>query len=176
MDITRWSTLKSDWLYALQPKKEKLYSLSKMRLGADCGSDHELFIAKFRLKLLKVASGNSTDILYFYWQQTYKDWHTLTQVQTYTEPYFQYTRGCLHSQMSVHADIAHPHGYTHGATHRDTHTSSHSCRCKHKYSLRHNTHTRTHIDRHQPGKETQPRLLQCYTCLGLENELLRSGA
>ena len=25
-----------------------------MRLGADCGSDHELFIAKFRLKLKKV--------------------------------------------------------------------------------------------------------------------------
>ena len=26
-----------------------------MRLGADCGSDHELLIAKFRLKLKKVA-------------------------------------------------------------------------------------------------------------------------
>ena len=25
-----------------------------MRLGADCGSDHELLIAKFRLKLKKV--------------------------------------------------------------------------------------------------------------------------
>ena len=29
---------------------EVLYS-HKTRLGADCGSDHELFIAKFRLKL-----------------------------------------------------------------------------------------------------------------------------
>ena len=29
MDITRWSTLKSDWLYSLQPKMEKLYSVSK---------------------------------------------------------------------------------------------------------------------------------------------------
>ena len=28
--------------------------LAKTRLGADCGSDHELFIAKFRLKLKKV--------------------------------------------------------------------------------------------------------------------------
>ena len=28
-DITRWSTLKSDWLYSLQPKKEKLYTVSK---------------------------------------------------------------------------------------------------------------------------------------------------
>ena len=30
---------------------EKLYTVSKNRLGADCGSDHELLIAKFRLKL-----------------------------------------------------------------------------------------------------------------------------
>ena len=26
----------------------------KTRLGADCGSDHELLIAKFRLKLMKI--------------------------------------------------------------------------------------------------------------------------
>ena len=30
------------------------YSQQKIRLGADCGSDHELLIAKFRLKLKKV--------------------------------------------------------------------------------------------------------------------------
>ena len=55
MDITRWSTPKSEWLYSLQPKMEKLYTVSKKkRLGADCGSDHELLIAKFRLKLKKV--------------------------------------------------------------------------------------------------------------------------
>ena len=29
MDVTRWSTLKSDWLYSLQPKMEKLYTVSK---------------------------------------------------------------------------------------------------------------------------------------------------
>ena len=29
MDITRCSTLKSDWLYSLQPKMEKLYTVSK---------------------------------------------------------------------------------------------------------------------------------------------------
>ena len=29
MDITRWSTPKSDWLYFLQPKMEKLYTVSK---------------------------------------------------------------------------------------------------------------------------------------------------
>ena len=33
---------------------EKLYTVSKTRLGADCGSDHELLIGKFRLKLKKV--------------------------------------------------------------------------------------------------------------------------
>ena len=32
---------------------EKLYT-AKTRLGADCGSDHDLLIAKFRLKLKKV--------------------------------------------------------------------------------------------------------------------------
>ena len=29
MNITRWSTPKSDWLYSLQPKIEKLYTVSK---------------------------------------------------------------------------------------------------------------------------------------------------
>ena len=33
---------------------EKLYRVSKTRPGADCGSDHEILMAKFRLKLKKV--------------------------------------------------------------------------------------------------------------------------
>ena len=33
---------------------EKLYTVSKTRPGADCGSDHEFLIAKLRLKLKKV--------------------------------------------------------------------------------------------------------------------------
>ena len=33
---------------------EALYSQAKIRSGADCGSDHEILIAKFRLKLKKV--------------------------------------------------------------------------------------------------------------------------
>ena len=33
---------------------EKLYTVNKNKTGADCGSDHELLIAKFRLKLKKV--------------------------------------------------------------------------------------------------------------------------
>ena len=48
MDITRWSTSKSDWLYSLQPKKEKLYIVSKNKTRS------WLWPAKFRLKLKKV--------------------------------------------------------------------------------------------------------------------------
>ena len=33
---------------------EALYNHKKTRLGAHCGSDHELLIAKFKLKLKKV--------------------------------------------------------------------------------------------------------------------------
>ena len=33
---------------------EKLYTANKNRPGTDCGSDHELLITKFRLKLKKV--------------------------------------------------------------------------------------------------------------------------
>ena len=33
---------------------EKLYTVSKNKTRADCDSDHELFTAKFRLKLKKV--------------------------------------------------------------------------------------------------------------------------
>ena len=34
MDITRWPTLKGDWLYSLQPKIEKLYRISKNKTGS----------------------------------------------------------------------------------------------------------------------------------------------
>ena len=33
---------------------EKLYRVNKTRPGSDCGSDHDLLITKFRLKLKKV--------------------------------------------------------------------------------------------------------------------------
>ena len=33
---------------------EKLYTVNKIRPGADCGSDHELLNTKFRVKLKKV--------------------------------------------------------------------------------------------------------------------------
>ena len=34
MDITRWPTPKSDWLYSLQPKMKKLYTVSKNKTGS----------------------------------------------------------------------------------------------------------------------------------------------
>ena len=42
------------WLYSLQLKMEKLYTVNKNKTGAFCGSDYELFIAKFRLNFNKV--------------------------------------------------------------------------------------------------------------------------
>ena len=55
VDITRWSTPKSliDYILCSQRWRSSIQS-AKIRLGADCGSDHELLIAKFRLKLKKV--------------------------------------------------------------------------------------------------------------------------
>ena len=43
----------SDYILCSQRWRSSIQS-TKTRLGADCGSDHELLIAKFRLKLKKV--------------------------------------------------------------------------------------------------------------------------
>ena len=53
MDITRWSTPESDCILCSQRWRSSTQS-KKTRPGADCGSDHELLITKFRLKLKKV--------------------------------------------------------------------------------------------------------------------------
>ena len=50
MGITRWSIPKVDGLYALLQRWRSSIYQQKTRLGADCGSDHELLIVKFRLK------------------------------------------------------------------------------------------------------------------------------
>ena len=43
-----------DYIFCSQRWRSSIQS-TKTRPGADCGSDHELLIAKFRLKLKKVA-------------------------------------------------------------------------------------------------------------------------
>ena len=45
-------------LISLQLKWISSLQSAKARLGADCGSDHELLIAKFRFKLKKVGKTN----------------------------------------------------------------------------------------------------------------------
>ena len=54
MGITRRSIAESDWLYPCSQRWRISIQSSKTRPGADCGSDHELLLAKFRLKLKKV--------------------------------------------------------------------------------------------------------------------------
>ena len=53
MDITRWSILKSDYILYSRRCRSSIQS-AKTRPGADCSSDHELLIAKLRLKLKRV--------------------------------------------------------------------------------------------------------------------------
>ena len=54
MDITRWSIPKQiDYILQSQRWKSSIQS-AKTRLDADCGPDHGLLNAKFRLKLKKV--------------------------------------------------------------------------------------------------------------------------
>ena len=54
MNITGWSILNQiDYILCSQRWRSSIQS-AKTRLGADCGWDNELFIAKFRLKLKKV--------------------------------------------------------------------------------------------------------------------------
>ena len=53
-EITRWSTPKSvDYILCSQRWRSSIQS-AKTRPGDDCGSEHELLIAKFRVKLKKV--------------------------------------------------------------------------------------------------------------------------
>ena len=54
MDITRWSTQnQTDSILCSQRWRTSIQS-AKTRPGTDCGSDHELLIAKFRSKLKNV--------------------------------------------------------------------------------------------------------------------------
>ena len=54
------------------PRWRSSIESTKTRPGADCGSDHELFIAKFRLKLKKLG-GNTRPFTYDLNQTTYNN-------------------------------------------------------------------------------------------------------
>ena len=54
MDITRWSISKSDDYILCSQRWRSSIQSAKIRLGADCGSNYELLIAKFRQKLKTV--------------------------------------------------------------------------------------------------------------------------
>ena len=54
MDITRWSNQNQTHYILCSQRRRSSIQSAKTGPGADCGSDHELLIAKFRLKLKKV--------------------------------------------------------------------------------------------------------------------------
>ena len=54
MDITRWSILKSDWLFSLQSKMKKLYTVGQNKTWNLLWLRASAPIAKFRLKLKKI--------------------------------------------------------------------------------------------------------------------------
>ena len=78
MDNARWSILKSDYIHCSQRWRSSIQS-AKTRAGADCGSDHELLIAKFRLKLKKV--GKTTRPFRYDLNQITYDWDFDIQVE-----------------------------------------------------------------------------------------------
>ena len=53
--LTKWSISKSDYVLCSQRWRSSIQSL-KTRPGTDCGSNHELLIAKLKVKLNKVES------------------------------------------------------------------------------------------------------------------------
>ena len=70
MDITRWSTLKSDWFYSLQPKMEKLHACV-----LSCFSHVWLFVALWTITCQAALS------MGFSRQDTGVDCHFLLQVE-----------------------------------------------------------------------------------------------
>ena len=75
---------------------EKLYKPAKTRLGADCGSNHELLIAKFRLKLKKV--GKTTRPFRYHLNQIPYDYSVQFSSVTQSCPTLQ-PHGLQHSRL-----------------------------------------------------------------------------
>ena len=114
MDITSWSTLKSDWLYSLQPKMEQSSIQSaKTWWGADCGSDHELLITKFRLKLKK--AGKTTipfryDLSQIPYDYTVEVRNRLKGLYLIDRVLMKYSTWWSSWHCTVDKDQDHPHG------------------------------------------------------------------
>ena len=51
---------------------EKLYTVSKNKMGADCDTDHELLIIKFRLKVGKITRPFRYDLKHILYDYTVK--------------------------------------------------------------------------------------------------------
>ena len=89
MDITRWLITKSDWLCSLQPKMEKVYTVSKKKTGSWLWLRLWILIAKFRLKWKKVGKTTKSTryglnwILYDYTVEVtkrFKGWDLIDRV------------------------------------------------------------------------------------------------
>ena len=98
MDITRWSHQNQiDYILYSQRWRSSIQS-AKTRPGADCSSDHELLIAKFRLKLKKV--GKTTT-----WKWTSLVAQTVKHLPTMRETHIQSLGGenPLEKEMAPHS-------------------------------------------------------------------------
>ena len=80
MDITRWLVMEIRLIIFFAAKDgEVLNSQQKTRPGADCGSDHELLIAKFKLKLKKVGENTNHSV-------QFSSVQSLTHVRLFATP------------------------------------------------------------------------------------------
>ena len=125
MDITRWSTLKSNWLcsFCSQRWRSSVQS-AKTRLGADCGSDHVLLIDKLRLKLKKVGKTTRSfryDLNQIPYNYTVQFSSVARSCPTLCDPMNHSTSG-----LPVHHQLPE---FTHTHIHRVCDTSSHLILC-----------------------------------------------
>ena len=85
---------------------------AKTRLGADCGSDHELLIAKFRLKLKKVEKTTKpfrldlNQIPYDYTVEVRNRFKAPQDEAGLTTTFQTWPRGCFH--IAKHPDFPVP--------------------------------------------------------------------
>ena len=72
MDITWWSTPKSDWYILCSQRWRGSVQSAKTRSGTDCDSNHQLHITNFRLKFKKI--GKTTKPLRYGLNQSLYDY------------------------------------------------------------------------------------------------------